>query len=74
MGFDPACLDAIRRAAGRAGLVHRDIASGAGHDAVYISSVAPSAMIFAPCKDGISHNEAEVTSGEQSAQAAQVLL
>jgi N-carbamoyl-L-amino-acid hydrolase len=74
VAFDPTCLDAIRGAAARAGLASREIVSGAGHDAVYISRVAPSAMIFAPCKDGISHNEAEFTSKEQCARAAQVLL
>jgi len=36
-----------------------DIVSGAGHDAVYVARVAPAAMIFVPCKDGISHNEIE---------------
>ena len=52
----------------------RDIISGAGHDAAYISRVAPTAMVFVPCKDGISHNEAEFTSKEQCAAGAQVLL
>ncbi len=74
VAFDSNCLDAIRSAAARTGFRYRDIVSGAGHDAVYISRVAPSAMIFAPCKDGISHNEAEFTSKEQCAKAAQVLL
>jgi N-carbamoyl-L-amino-acid hydrolase len=74
VAFDKDCLDAVRRAATRTGYTHRDIVSGAGHDAVYLSRVAPSAMIFAPCKDGISHNEAEFTSKEQCAKAAQVLL
>jgi len=36
-----------------------DIVSGAGHDACYVSRVAPTAMVFVPCKDGISHNEIE---------------
>ena len=52
----------------------RDIVSGAGHDAGYVSRVAPSAMIFVPCRDGISHNEAEFSSLEQCAAGAQVLL
>ena len=74
VAFDPACLESIRRAVVRTGFSHRDIVSGAGHDAVYVSRVAPSAMIFAPCKDGISHNEAEFSSLEQCGKAAQVLL
>ena len=52
----------------------RDMVSGAGHDAAYISRVAPTAMIFVPCRGGISHNEAEFTSKEQCAAGAQVLL
>jgi N-carbamoyl-L-amino-acid hydrolase len=74
VAFNKGCLDAIRSAATRTGFTQRDIVSGAGHDAVYVSRVAPSAMIFAPCKDGISHNEAEFTSKDQCAKAAQVLL
>lgn len=74
VAFDKGCLDAIRRAVKRTPSTHRDIVSGAGHDAVYVSRVAPSAMIFAPCKDGISHNEAEFSSREQCGRAAQVLL
>ena len=48
--------------------------SGAGHDAAYVARVAPTAMIFVPCRDGISHNEAEFSSKEQCAAGAQVLL
>ena len=72
--FDPGCVDAIRRAVARTPFTQRDIVSGAGHDAVYVSRVAPAAMIFAPCKDGISHNEAEFSSLEQCGKAAQILL
>jgi N-carbamoyl-L-amino-acid hydrolase len=74
VAFDMNCLDAIRRAVARTPFKQRDIVSGAGHDAVYVSRVAPAAMIFAPCKDGISHNEAEFCSLEQCGKAAQVLL
>ena len=61
-------------AAERAGFSARDIVSGAGHDAAYMSRVAPTAMVFVPCRGGISHNEAEFTSKEQCAAGAQVLL
>jgi N-carbamoyl-L-amino-acid hydrolase len=74
VAFDAICLGAIRSAVARTPFTSRDIVSGAGHDAVYVSRVAPSAMIFAPCKDGISHNEAEFSSLEQCGKAAQVLL
>ena len=48
--------------------------SGAGHDAVYVNRVAPSAMIFVPCKDGISHNEIEDAKPEHLAAGCNVLL
>jgi len=72
--FDPDCIAAVRDAATASGYSTRDIVSGAGHDAAYIARVAPAAMIFVPCRDGISHNEAEFTSKEQCAAGAQVLL
>ena len=59
VAFAPALVDAIREGAERAGCSHLDIVSGAGHDAVYVAGTAPTAMIFVPCKDGISHNEIE---------------
>jgi N-carbamoyl-L-amino-acid hydrolase len=72
--FDAACIASVRRAAGLCGYSTRDIVSGAGHDAVYISRVAPTAMIFVPCRGGVSHNEAEFSSKEQCARGAQALL
>jgi N-carbamoyl-L-amino-acid hydrolase len=48
--------------------------AGASHDAAYAARVAPTAMIFIPSRDGISHNEAEFSSKEQCAAGAQVLL
>ncbi len=72
--FDPDCIAAVRAAAEISGYSSRDIISRAGHDAAYVSRVAPTSMIFVPCKDGISHNEAEFTSKEQCAAGAQVLL
>jgi len=72
--FDPECVDCVRSAAEAAGFSTRDIVSGAGHDAAYVTRVAPTAMIFVPCRDGISHNEAEFSTAEQCAAGAQVLL
>ncbi len=72
--FDPDCVAAVRAAAQVSGFTTRDMISGAGHDAAYVARVAPSAMIFVPCKDGISHNEIEYSSKEQCAAGAQVLL
>lgn len=59
VAFDPGCVHAVRDAAASLGYANRDIVSGAGHDACYVSRVAPTAMIFVPCANGISHNEEE---------------
>jgi N-carbamoyl-L-amino-acid hydrolase len=74
VAFDPQCIAAVREAAAQSGFSAREIFSGAGHDAAYIARVAPTAMIFVPCRDGMSHNEAEFSSKEQCAAGAQVLL
>lgn len=72
--FAPACIGAVRDAADALGLPHMDIVSGAGHDACYIARVAPTGMIFVPCVDGLSHNEAEAITPEWAAAGADVLL
>jgi len=71
--FDPACVGAVRDATARLGYAHMDIVSGAGHDAVYVARVAPTAMIFVPCKDGISHNEIEDAAPADLAAGCNVL-
>jgi beta-ureidopropionase / N-carbamoyl-L-amino-acid hydrolase len=72
--FDPACVDLVRKGAERLGLAAREIVSGAGHDAVYVARRVPTAMIFTPCKDGLSHNEAESMRPEEAASGCQVLF
>jgi N-carbamoyl-L-amino-acid hydrolase len=72
--FDPDCIAAVKAAADAASLSSREIISRAGHDAAFIARVCPTSMIFVPCKDGVSHNEAEYSSKEQCAAGAQVLL
>ena len=72
--FNPDCVAAVRRSVALTGYSSREIISGAGHDAAYVSRVAPAAMVFVPCLGGISHNEAEFSSKEQCAKGAQVLL
>lgn len=72
--FDEGCLGAIRAGAYEAGARVREIVSGAGHDSVNISKVAPTAMIFIPCRDGLSHNPLEFASKGQCALGAQTLL
>jgi beta-ureidopropionase / N-carbamoyl-L-amino-acid hydrolase len=72
--FAPQLVDRIRAAARELGLSHRDIVSGAAHDAVYLSRVAPTAMVFVPCEGGISHNEIENARPEDLAAGCSVLL
>jgi len=72
--FDPDCIDAVRAATRALGYPHREMVSGAGHDAIYIARVAPTSMIFVPCKDGISHNEIEDARPEHLEAGANVLL
>ena len=70
----PAALQAeVRDAAKRLGLRSMDLPSAAGHDARYLHGVCPSAMIFVPCKDGISHNEAESATPDDLYDGARVL-
>ena len=72
--FDAGCAAAVERAARRLGHSHMDLVAGAGHDAIYLARVAPSGMIFIPCKDGISHNEIEDAQPRDIAAGADVLL
>ena len=78
-GFDPVefdenCVQAIRDAAERLGYSHRDLISGAGHDACWVNRVAPTAMVMCPCIGGLSHNEAEEITREWSTAGAEVLF
>lgn len=72
--FDEGCVGMIRDAAERLGYSHRDIVSGAGHDACWINRVAPTAMVMCPCVDGLSHNEAEEITKDWARAGADVLF
>jgi N-carbamoyl-L-amino-acid hydrolase len=72
--FDADCIDLVRQGAARMGYTTRDIVSGAAHDAVYAARHMPTAMIFTPCKDGLSHNEAESIEPEEAEAGCQVLF
>jgi N-carbamoyl-L-amino-acid hydrolase len=72
--FDPGCVALVQEAADRLGLSSRRIVSGAGHDAVYVARRVPTAMIFTPCKDGLSHNEEESIMPEEARAGCQVLF
>jgi len=72
--FDDECVAAVRESARKENHPFREMLSGAGHDAVYVSRVAPTAMIFIPCEGGISHNEIESATPEHVGAGATVLL
>ena len=72
--FDDGCVRALRNAAQNLGYSHKDIVSGAGHDACWINRVAPTAMVMCPCVDGLSHNEAEEISKEWAVAGTDVLM
>ena len=72
--FDEGCVTAVRSAAERLGYKHRNIVSGAGHDACWINRVAPTSMVMCPCVDGLSHNEDEKIFPEWAEAGANVLF
>ena len=72
--FNPKLVDAVESATKALGYSHRRITSGAGHDACNLANVVPSAMIFVPCKDGISHNEIEDATQADCAAGANALM
>ena len=74
VAFDPGLIDTARRAAERLGYSHRDLISGAGHDACWINRVAPTVLIMCPCKDGLSHNEDEEITKDWAGKGANVLF
>ncbi|TLF50712.1 Zn-dependent hydrolase [Halomonas urmiana] len=72
--FDATLIDLVRRSSEALEISYRDMETGAGHDAVFVSRVAPTAMIFVPCEDGISHNESENADPEDLEAGTNVLL
>ena len=72
--FAPECVDAVRTATQKLGYSNMEMVSGAGHDSLYVAKVAPTSMIFVPCENGISHNEAENAKQEDLEAGCNVLL
>ena len=72
--FDERCVEAVAAAAQHCGYSYERIVSGAGHDACLVARRAPTAMIFVPCRDGLSHNEAESMEPAAAGHGAAVLL
>jgi beta-ureidopropionase / N-carbamoyl-L-amino-acid hydrolase len=72
--FDANCAELVRDAGRALNIPVVDMMSIAGHDAYYISKVAPTALIFTPCRDGVSHNEAEHADRHRTIPGVNVLL
>ena len=74
VAFDPGLGARLRQMAEARQLSTRDIVAAAGHDSVLVARLCPSAMLFVPSVDGITHNPREYSTREQVARGAQVLL
>ena len=72
--FDEKCVSAVKNACEMLNVSHQTITSGAGHDACYVANIVPTSMLFAPCKDGISHHESESAKQEDLEAVCNVLL
>ncbi|TDQ59042.1 N-carbamoyl-L-amino-acid hydrolase [Mesocricetibacter intestinalis] len=71
--FNPDCLNLMEQVCRQLGYSYEHIVSGAGHDSCQLNDRFPTAMLFIPCIDGLSHNEAEDIRPEWSAAGAEVL-
>jgi hydantoinase/carbamoylase family amidase len=72
--MDGRILAALEQSAEAAGVTQRRMSSGAAHDTICVADRAPCAMIFVPCRDGISHAPEEDSDPADAAQAAEVVL
>ncbi len=72
--FDPAVVDLVESTSQRLGYSVKRMPSGAGHDAQMMARVCPTAMVFTPSVNGISHNPAEYTSPADLEAGANVML
>ncbi len=72
--FDHELVQLVEREANKLGHTNKKMLSGAGHDAANLAEVVPTTMIFVPCENGISHNEAENATPSDLAAGANVLM
>lgn len=72
--FDDECIALVKDAADALKVTYQEMLSQAGHDAYHMTRVAPTALLFSPCKDGITHNENEHIEPEYTIPAVNVLL
>ena len=73
VSMHPLMVKEIERAVASLQLEYMIMPSGAGHDAMHWAEVAPTGMIFIPCRDGISHNSAEFAAIDDIVAGAEVL-
>jgi N-carbamoyl-L-amino-acid hydrolase len=74
LSFDPGLITLLRETAAARAIPTMDIQSQAGHDAYHVARICPTAMIFTPCIDGISHNEREDIDLARTVPGVNVLL
>ena len=74
VAFDAGMVDSVERVAQQLGYSTQRMPSGAGHDAQMLARVCPTAMVFVPSADGLSHNIAEYTAPDDLERGANVLL
>ena len=74
VNFDTGLVSMVRHSAAKRNLTAQDIVSGAGHDAFHLARIVPAAMIFVPCRNGVSHNPLEYASPKHVEEGANVLL
>ena len=72
--MDERIVDALEAAAQATGEPYMRMHSGAAHDTMCVADRVPTAMVFVPCKDGISHHPAEDASPADAALAAEIIL
>ena len=72
--FDDGCIALVKNAADELQVSYQEMLSQAGHDAYHMTRVAPTALMFSPCKEGITHNENEHIELEYTVPAVNVLL
>ena len=72
--LDPRIVSALEHAARATGEPFMSMHSGAAHDTMCVADHVPSAMVFVPCKDGVSHSPLEDADPADAALAAEVIL
>ncbi|PKG21619.1 Zn-dependent hydrolase [Niallia nealsonii] len=72
--FDEELLESLEKSIASLGYSYKKMASGAGHDAQFVASICPTAMLFVPSLNGKSHCEEELTTWEDCEKGVNVML